>query len=219
VRRELLHPGELVPLPHHLDLVDALEAHAPHAADPDYFYALRGLELAGLDPVRRAARLVFLNRTCFNGLYRVNRAGRFNVPFGRYKNPRVLHADQLRASSRALQGVRLVVGDFTATLRAARRGGAAYLDPPYVPRSATSTFTAYAQDRFTDDDHRRLLEAFLRLQRRGVPVLLSNSDCRFTRALYRGLRVKAVRAGRSINAVAARRGPVSELLVHGAPTR
>ena len=145
----------------------------------------------------------------------MNQAGRFNLPFGRSKNPRVLHGDQLRASSRALQGVRLVAGDFTATLRAARRGGAVYLDPPYVTRSATSSFTAYAQARFDVEDHRRLLEAFLRLQRRGVPVLLSNSDCRFTRGLYRGLEVTAVRAGRSINAVAARRGPVTELLVRG----
>lgn len=196
-------------------LSDALEDLAAGSTDPDFYYEVRGWGTEELDPVSRTARFLFLNKTCFNGLYRVNRQGRFNVPFGRYKKPRVLDAPRLRAASRALQGVTIVHSDFAQLVEHARRGDGVYLDPPYVPISSTSSFTAYAAHPFTERDHERLADVYRRLVRKGVGTVLSNSDCAFTSKLYRGLAVERVRAARAINSVGSRRGTVSELLVVG----
>ena len=200
-------------------LTDALDELADGATDPDFYYEVRGWSTEELDPVSRTARFLFLNKTCFNGLYRVNRKGRFNVPFGRYKNPRVLNLPRLLAASRALQGVTIVHSDFAQLVEHARRGDGVYLDPPYVPLSSTSSFTAYAAHPFTARDHERLAEVYRRLIARGVGSVLSNSDCPFTERLYRGLTVEHVRAARAINSVGSRRGAVSELLVVEPVTR
>ena len=198
-------------------LEEALGVLAVGASDPDFYYDVRGWDPQTLDPVKRTARFLFLNKTCFNGLYRVNRKGRFNVPFGRHKNPRVLNAPRLRAASRVLQGVTIVHSDFDRLVQHVRRGDGVYFDPPYVPVSATSSFTAYAAHPFTYRDHERLAETYRQLIRRGVTAVLSNSDCAFTRALYEDLEVECVQASRAINSVASRRGTISELLVVGMP--
>ena len=197
------------------DLMEALEEMSGGASDPDFYYEVRGWDSEALTPIERTARFLFLNKTCFNGLYRVNRKGHFNVPFGKYKNPRVLNAPRLKAASAALQGVTIIESDFGQLVKHARRRDGVYLDPPYVPLSATSSFTAYAAHPFTNEDHERLAEIYRRLVRRGVSAVLSNSDCPFTRGLYRGLNVERVRASRAINSVGSRRGAVSELLVVG----
>lgn len=197
------------------DLISELEELAPFATDSDTFYRLRSRERDTLSPVERAARFIFLNKTCFNGLYRVNRKGQFNVPFGRYKNPKVLDPALLRACSQALSGVELRVQDFEANAREAKKGDAVYFDPPYVPLSPTASFTAYHRDPFDAEAHQRLERVLWDCWARGAAALLSNSDCPYTRQLYGAFRVRTVQAGRAINRDPSRRGPVSELLVVG----
>lgn len=194
-------------------LIDALAEHVEHATDSDYFYAVRASEPE--TAVERAARLIFLNKTCFNGLYRVNRSGRFNVPFGRYKNPRVLNATLLRTCSALLRGVEILESDFEDVARRAGRGDAIYFDPPYVPVSSTSSFTAYAKHPFGPDAHDRLALAYASCVRRGAVALLSNSDCEETRSLYADFEVETVRATRAVNSVASKRGAIDEVLVVG----
>ena len=165
----------------------------------------------------RAARLIYLNRTGYNGLYRVNRSGEFNVPFGRYKNPRILDPSRLRAAAQALQGVELAVEDFEQSCKQAKRGDFVYFDPPYVPISKTSSFASYHSVAFTLSEHERLAKTFARLTKRGVSVLLSNSSTPETRELYTAFDTQTVHATRAINSVATRRGTVPEILVHSMP--
>jgi DNA adenine methylase len=184
-----------------------------HRYDADHYYATRDTDPASLSPVERAARTIFLNKTGFNGLYRVNRAGKFNVPFGRYAKPLICDPENLRACSAALAKVELAVCDFEEAASRARAGDFVYFDPPYVPVSRTSAFTAYAAGGFGPKEQARLAEVFERLALRGARVLLSNSDVPEIRQLYRGYRIERVRATRAINSNASRRGPVSEVLV------
>jgi len=165
----------------------------------------------------RAARLIYLNRTGYNGLYRVNSSGEFNVPYGSYKNPRVLDPPRLRAAAEALQGVELAVEDFESSCKKAKRGDFVYYDPPYVPVSKTASFAAYHSVAFTSAEHARLAQTFARLTKRGVKTLLSNSDTPETRELYRAFDTHTVHATRAINSNATRRGTVPELLVHSEP--
>jgi DNA adenine methylase len=199
-----------------IDLIDLLSVHSRHATDSDYYYEVRAQRLK--TPVERAARILFLNKTCYNGLYRVNRRGEFNVPFGRYANPRVLNEELLNTASRALQKVEIIHSDFEPIADRARRGDAVYFDPPYHPISQTASFTAYDSTAFGMVEQERLAAAFRDLCGRAVSCVLSNSDCDATRTLYEGLDVKTVFASRAINSRAERRGPVTELLVVNKPT-
>jgi len=167
-----------------------------------------------LSATDRAARLIYLNRCGYNGLYRVNSKGQFNVPFGRYKKPLICDEARLRAASTALQKVKIVCADFAKTLRHVRAGDFVYLDPPYVPLSSTSSFTAYARSNFGPADQERLAEMLRALGAREIPALLSNSDCQTTRDLYEGFDdISTVPARRAINSVGHGRGPVDEILV------
>jgi len=187
----------------------------PH--DRDFYYQLRDRHPADLDPAERASRLVYLNRCGYNGLYRVNSRGRFNVPFGRQKNPLICDEPRLRAAAAALQRAEIVCDDFAPVVTAARPSDFVYLDPPYVPLSRTSSFTAYAQSRFGEDEQARLAVVLRELGDRLVPALLSNSACAITRRLYQGLPAWKVPVRRAINSVATRRGAVPELLVRSFP--
>ena len=184
-----------------------------HRYERDHFYAVRAQEPETLTLAERAARTIFLNRTCFNGLYRVNSKGRFNVPFGRYANPTIVDPPNLQACSRALRRARVECAPFQAVLGEARRGDFVYFDPPYHPRSKTSYFTGYAPGGFTADDQRELARVYATLDRRGVLAMLSNSDTPLIRELYRGYRIVEVRAARSINSKGGSRGAVTELVV------
>ncbi len=164
----------------------------------------------------RAARLIYLNRTGYNGLYRVNRSGEFNVPFGRYKTPRILDQSRLLTAAEALQGVELAVEDFEASCKPAKRGDFVYFDPPYVPLSKTASFAAYHSSAFDLAEHARLAKTFAKLTKRGVSTLLSNSDTPETRELFREFDWTTVQATRAINSNGKRRGAVSELLVRSA---
>jgi len=193
-------------------VIDALQ---PHHNDSDYYYSVRAQDPAELTAVQRAARLIFLNKTCYNGLYRENSKGEFNVPFGRYKRPNICDEPRLRAASRALQGVSLRAADFEEILAAAQPGDFIYLDPPYAPLSATSNFTSYSKHGFSGEDQRRLAETFHELTARGCKVMLSNSSAPLIYDLYdeRGYRLIPIQARRNINSKAHKRGPVKELLI------
>ncbi|GAB4475354.1 MAG: DNA adenine methylase [Anaerolineae bacterium] len=201
------------------ELIVALAAHQQQHGR-EHYDAVRALDRAGLhrlDPVTRAARLIYLNHTCYNGLWRVNRKGHFNVPMGRYRRPRILDEARLRAASQALQGVDLHVRGFAGAAAEARPGDLVYFDPPYVPLSRTANFTSYAADDFGEDDQRALAETFRALAVRGCHVMLSNSDTPLVRELYAGFRIETIRAQRRINRDAARRGPIDEVLVLSVP--
>jgi DNA adenine methylase len=180
----------------------------------DEYYRIRAAKPRALP--ERAARIIYLNRTGYNGLYRVNRAGNFNVPFGRYVNPTICDTERLRAAARALTKVSIEQADFETLIAAAKPGDAVYLDPPYLPLSPTSSFTAYDRHAFGIAEHERLARAFTKLGRSGVCALLSNSDTAQTRALYRAHRVHTVYVARAINSKADQRGAVSEILVSAA---
>ena len=173
-----------------------------------------------LDDVQVAAWMIYLNRTGFNGLYRVNSSGKFNVPVGRYSNPRILDEDNVWAVHAALRDTELENTGFAATLEAAEAGDFVYFDPPYEPLSRTSTFRNYSKDGFSQDDQRALAELFEALTERGVKCMLSNSVAPFILELYGALEARhdaitlhRVQARRSISAAAGSRAPIDELLV------
>jgi DNA adenine methylase len=192
---------------------DVIEALGAHRYEKEHYYEVRSLDPASLALPERAARTVFLNRSGYNGLYRVNQSGAFNVPFGRYSNPRLCDPANLRACSRALEGVEVFSGEFTDGVKGARRGDFVYFDPPYVPVSTTANFTSYAAGQFGWAEQQRLADLFARLAHRGVLVMLSNSDTPAVRELYRAYRIDRVVAARSVNSNPERRGKVAEVVV------
>jgi DNA adenine methylase len=179
------------------------------------FYEMREREVDAGSDADVAAWFIYLNRTAYNGLYRVNRQNRFNVPFGRYGEGLVICDEpNLRACSALLAHVELVVGDFEVVSAGAREGDFVYLDPPYVPLSTTSSFTAYTSTGFGPADQVRLRDVALRMKTRGVHVVLSNSSAPFVRDLYReGFETDEVTALRQVNSRAERRGAIQELVI------
>ena len=195
------------------DVDGVIENLKQHRAEEAYYYSVRDEMVSGLSETEAAARIIFLNRTCFNGLYRVNRSGKFNVPFGRYANPTICNETNLRAVSEALQDVKIRHESVFQIGRRVRRGDLVYFDPPYDPISKTASFTAYAKGGFGDAEQERLAQLFRRFAERDVHVVLSNSDTPFIRSLYKDFRIDKVYARRAINSRADRRGPVGEVLV------
>ncbi len=184
-----------------------------HVNDRDHFYAVRAQNLATLTPVERAARMIYLNKTCYNGLYRVNRSGQFNVPFGRYSKPAICDAANLRAVSAALQHTDLALGDYETILQAARPGDFIYFDPPYHPMSKTANFTSYTTIPFDEEQQTRLAQTFVRLHEAGCYVMQSNSDTPLIRDLYARFHIETMQASRTINSNIRARGSVTELLI------
>jgi DNA adenine methylase len=178
---------------------DIIRTLKQHQHDKDYYYRMRALKPSALSLADRAARVIYLNKTCYNGLYRENRAGEFNVPFGRYKNPTICDEPNLRAASRVLQGVRIERRHFASVVELAKPGDLVYFDPPYHPLSATSSFTAYDRHGFGEQDQVQLRDAFDELTRKGVMALLSNSDTPLIQALYAKHDVSLVYAARAVN--------------------
>ena len=200
------------------DGVDELIAHLQnHEArhSREYYYEVRVQDRNGapLGKVERAARFIYLNRTCYNGLYRVNSRGHFNTPLGSYKNPRVVFADELQAASAALSSVSLVVQTFDRVVEAAAHGDFVYFDPPYDPVSKTASFTGYTSASFTDQDQERLASVFRLLSEMGCQCMLSNSHTPFILHLYRDFRIDIVKANRAVNSVGSSRGPIAEVVV------
>lgn len=195
------------------DVDGVIGALQQHRSEEAYFYSVREQMVESLSTCEAAARIIFLNRTCFNGLYRVNRKGKFNVPFGRYANPTICNEQNLRKVSEALQDVNIQHESVFNIGRRVRRGDLVYFDPPYDPVSKTASFTAYAKGGFGDAEQERLAELFTRFSKRGVHCVLSNSDTPFIRDLYKDFNIQSVYARRAINSRADRRGPVGEVLV------
>lgn len=197
------------------ELIEALELYPRHSAEL-YTTVRRNWNHSKRETwsaVDHAAAFIYLNKTCFNGLWRVNSRGEFNTPVGDYKDPKILDPDKLHAASRALQGVTLAAGGYRDATATAVEDDFVYLDPPYDPLNKTSSFTAYAAGGFGDAEQEQLASAFSALAQEGVKVMASNSDTPFIRGLYSRFRVDEVRCGRSINSVGSKRGAVNELVI------
>ncbi len=182
-----------------------------------FFEDVRAEDAEHLPPASRAQRFIYLNKTAFNGLWRTNKDGRFNVPFGRYDNPTICDAENLRACSAALKKTQAVVSEdpFERVCATAQKGDLVYLDPPYPPLSRTSGFAAYGKDVFRWEDHVRLRDVAFALKKRGAHVVVSNSDQERVRELYAGdaFEIHEVLAPRSVSAGAAGRAGAKELVI------
>ncbi len=182
-----------------------------YANNETAYYKIRGSKPTS--KIERAARFIYLNKTAFNGLYRVNSKGGFNVPFGRYPNPKILDNENLMLAHRALQKDELYSGDFTIVLKNAKRGDLVYFDPPYFPISKTANFTGYTADGFFEDEQEKLMRTFKALDSKGCYVLLSNSHSDYIADLYAEFEPEIVNAARMINCKGDRRGKIKELIV------
>lgn len=199
------------------ELISCLQTFENNA---ETFYAVRNWDrdkdkYATLSDVQKAARIIYLNKTCYNGLYRVNNAGEFNAPFGNYKNPNIINAPVLKAVSSYFNTAEIHFSstDYAELLNTVKRGTFVYLDPPYDPVSNTSSFTGYTKGGFTRDDQIRLRKCCDELDRKGIRFMLSNSLTDFIREQYAAYNITIVQAKRAINSVAARRGDVDEVVV------
>jgi DNA adenine methylase len=196
------------------DLIDDLKQ---HIYDRDYYNRIRDMDRTEAyqtwSDVQKASRLIYLNKTCYNGLYRVNSRGEFNTPFGRYSNPTILNAANLRACSCALQKTKLVTGSFLSIAKRITSKDFVYFDPPYSPLSATANFTGYSQGGFDALMQEKLRDFCDHLDRRGVRFMLSNSSAPLILELYRSYKVEFVFASRTINSKAKDRGKIPEVIV------
>lgn len=187
-----------------------------HRNEKDYFLKIRSLDVKKLSDIEIASRFIYLNRTCFNGLYRVNSKGQFNVPFGLNKNPLICDEINLRKIANVLKEVNITHQDYKAVLKKAKKGDFIYFDPPYHPLSETSSFTSYTKESFGAKEQIELRDTFLELHKRGCFVMLSNSDAKFINEIYsghKGIRITKVEAGRAINSKGTGRGKILEVLV------
>ena len=182
-----------------------------------HYYAVRALTPHTL--AERAARVIYLNSTGFNGLYRENRKGQFNVPFGRYKNPRICDEENLRAVAVLLQRVELATDGFESSLARAQSGDLVYLDPPYVPVSATAVFTRYSKEGFGEVEQQQMALSVAQLVDRGVKVIATNSLTDVTRQLYRDFHFHQIYATRAVNSRGDRRGMIGEALITSFPLK
>lgn len=204
------------------DIESAFYALTSNDARKEFYYAVRDrYNEKNLDPIENTTKFFFLNRTCFNGLYRVNKKGQFNVPFGKYVKPQICDAETILADSSLLKRVTLLNGDFEDTLSYAQGRTLFYFDPPYRPLSDTSSFNDYTKEAFNDDAQIRLKQFCDRVNEAGHAFMLSNSDCKgknekdsFFDVLYADYVIDRVWAKRNINADATKRGKLTEILVH-----
>ncbi len=193
------------------DLITSLQAHKQRH-NSDYYYDVRN-SYTGTD-LEKAARFIYLNKTCFNGLYRVNSQGKFNVPVGKYKNPGICQEEILKLASESLKKVEIKQANFEEVLNCANSSNDfVYFDPPYYPLNKTSNFTAYSSFCFDENQQIKLRDIFIKLADKGVKVMLSNSDCPFIRDLYSDFNIHTISAARSINSNAQKRGKITEVLV------
>ncbi len=203
------------------DDVEALiESLKKHENTSEYFYAIRDMDrdkkiYQAMSRVEKASRLIYLNKTCFNGLFRVNSSGEFNSPFGHYKNPNIVNEPVLRAVSKYFNTSNIVFccEDFAETLNRVGKGSFVYLDPPYDPVSDTASFTDYNKGGFDQNEQIRLKQCCDELTKRGVKFMLSNSATEFIKALYKDYHITIVKAKRAINSDASKRGAIEEVLI------
>ena len=199
------------------ELIDNLKKHENSS---EYFYTIRDMDrnketYAAMSKVERASRLIYLNKTCFNGLFRVNSSGEFNSPFGHYKNPNIVNEPVLRAVNKYFSSSNITFcnEDFAVTLGRISKGSFVYLDPPYDPVSDTANFTGYNRGGFDRNEQIRLKQCCDELTQRGVKFMLSNSATTFIKELYKDYDISIVQAKRAINSDASKRGAIEEVLI------
>lgn len=200
-------------------LLEELAYHEAHNTEA-YFYDVRARDrepdyLTATSDVSRAARLLFLNKTCFNGLYRVNASGYFNSPYGRYKNPNIKNEDKIRALHNYFNTADITfrTGDFEDAVKYIRKGAFVYFDPPYAALTPTANYTGYTAGGFTEADQIRLKKLCDKLDKRGVKFMVSNANVPFIQSLYKDYHIDVVGAKRAINANGKKRGEVEEVLI------
>ena len=200
-------------------LVELLKEHNERNT-AEYYYEVRGYDrdrevYEAMSATERAARIVYLNKTCYNGLFRVNQSGQFNAPYGKYKNPNIVNEETLRAISNYLSKSKIEIksGDYKDAIKNAKKGAFVYLDPPYHPISYSSSFTGYTNNGFGIEQQQELKAQCDKLTKKGVKFLLSNSYCDFITDLYKEYDIKQVSAKRAINSKADKRGEVGEVLI------
>jgi DNA adenine methylase len=183
----------------------------------EFYYKIRELDKDGnfnkLSSIKKATRFIYLNKTCFNGLYRVNKKGYFNTPIGNYKNPNIVDERTILNASKALQNAIIEHKSFEEVLKVAKKGDFIYLDPPYYPLNKTSNFTSYNSNCFLEAEQIKLFEVFEKLDKKGCFVALSNSDTSFIKNLYKDYDINIVYANRFVNSKSSGRGKITEVLV------
>ena len=196
-------------------LIVELKQHKEYhmAEGKKYYLTIRATDPNELPPLERAARFIYLNKTCFNGLYRVNSKGQFNVPMGFYKNPDIVQEEKLKVVSRLLKNVIIKVMSFENVLDFAKKGDFIYFDPPYYPLKNRRSFTTYTKDSFMEKEQKLLVKIFKKLDERECFVMLSNSDTGFIKDLYSGYNINFVKASRMINCDGKNRGKINEIVV------
>jgi DNA adenine methylase len=202
------------------DVESLIKSLKRHKNTKDYFLKIRSKDVDKLSDIEVASRFMYLNRTCFNGLYRVNSRGGFNVPFAGNKNPLICDEENLRKISKSLKNVEIKRQDYKEVLKKAKKGDFVYFDPPYYPINKTSSFTSYTKESFLDKEQIELRDTFVELTNRGCFVMLSNSDTPFINKIYseiklnkKLIRINKVYAGRAINSDASKRGKITEVLI------
>ena len=196
------------------DVGSLIELLRTYDYEKDFYYQMRAKSPQGLSRVERAARLIYLNKTCFNGLYRVNKKNEFNVPMGRYSNPTICDEEKLITASKALQNTVIECADYKEVLnKYAARGDLVYIDPPYHPISDYSDFKRYTKEFFYQEDQVILRDFIRELKTKGCFVIASNSHCDFILDLYKDFDIKVVSAKRYINKIAERRNNVNEVII------
>jgi DNA adenine methylase len=188
-----------------------------HRYEEEYYYLTRRIdrlpEYSSWTSIERASRFIFLNKTCYNGLYRVNSKGQYNVPFGRYTNPKIVDAENLRACSQVLQDATLISDSFLGIEGQITADDFVYFDPPYIPLNTTSNFTSYSKGGFDTSMQIALRDLCERLNSRGVRFMVSNSSAPLVRELYQNFKIDFVNASRAINSSGAKRGKIKEVII------
>lgn len=201
------------------ELIDKLKIHEANNSS-DYYYEIRALDrevsFNKMSEVEKAARIIYLNKTCYNGLYRVNSAGQFNSPYGKYKNPNIVNEAVLKAISKYLNSNEIEIrnGDYKEVLKDLKQDSFVYLDPPYMPISSSSSFTGYTEGGFGYTSQVELKTECDKLTQQGIRFVQSNSDCEIIRELYKDYKIKTVKAKRSINSIGKKRGEINEVLIY-----
>ena len=200
------------------DVEGLIKSLKKHKYEKDYYYDIRALDrdqnkYAELSDIEKASRSIYLNKSGYNGLYRVNSKGFFNVPFGRHKNPKICDEENLRKVSQVLKNVKIYLGSFEICLNFAEKGDFVYLDPPYFPLSDTALFTSYTKDIFDKSSQLKLFNAFKELNERGCYIMLSNSYSEFILNLYKDFKIITLKAKRNINSNSQKRGLINVVLI------
>ncbi len=200
------------------ELLDILKKHDKYNCE-DYYYEIRALDRSenytNMSNLEKAARIIYLNKTCYNGLFRVNQAGQFNSPYGRYKNPNIVNEPVILAMSNYFKNnnIKILEGDYRDALKNLRKGAFVYFDPPYMPISSSSSFTGYTENGFNEKDQIELKIECDKLNDRGINFMLSNSAHPYIIELYKDYEITFVKARRSINSKGNKRGEINEVLV------